>query len=143
MALVTAIRGVWSECDTPQITWKPTKHAEREDDEVLHEGGGGVEADQRQDRRARDEQADLAPRLALDARRIGRAPLLGGEVAGLGDGGLRRRGDGLDLGRRRGPGDGAGVDHGGAADHVVLHVLHDRAVLPGVRSDSMWRTLLA
>ena len=41
IALVTAISGVCSACDTFQITWKPMKTDNTKTNEVLHEGRRG------------------------------------------------------------------------------------------------------
>ncbi|MPL99903.1 hypothetical protein SDC9_46124 [bioreactor metagenome] len=103
--------------------------AQREDHEVRHERGRRDRAHEQQQRRAHGQQHHLLPRRLAEGRLLGCLAFLGGRLLGL----LLRlvRGDRLDLRRRRREGHRALEGHGGAADHVVFHVVDDDAILAG------------
>ena len=127
IALVTAISGVCSECETFQITWKPTKTDSTKTMKCCMKLAGAIKPRQQHQPAADDQQRHLAAGLRLEGRDFLRAPFFRRQFLRL----FLRLGrrDGRDLRRRRREGDRAVMGHGRAADHVIFHVVDDHAVL--------------
>jgi hypothetical protein len=126
IALVIAISGVCSEWLTFQITWKPTKTASTKTMKCC------MKLSRREEAREQHQRAPPPARGRPGCGSARKADLLRPLFLGrqflrlfLGLGG----GDRLHLGRRRRIGDRPVMGDGRAADHVILHVVDDHAIL--------------
>ncbi len=127
IALVTAISGVCSECDTFQMTWNPTKQESTKTMKCDMKLAGAKSPASRISAPADDQQADLLLRLRLEGGSFRCALFFRRQLLGLLLRLLRR--DRLNLRRRRREGYLALIGDGRATDHVVFHIVEERAIL--------------